>query len=437
MKALRRSHSRIGGLARQAFARSAPFSALASARIQEAGQLRGAAEAAAAAETPGVLPPLCALTEDEEMLQQHVRKFAAAEVAPRVRSMEAQGMIDPALVTGLFEQGLMGVDVPMELGGAGQTFLSSCLAVEELAKADPSVAVMMDVHNTLITTIVKTYASASLQEEFLPRLCTNTVGSFCLSEAGSGSDAFALACRAVEDGDDYLLTGTKMWVTSAQEAGVYLVFATVNPALKHRGITCFLVERDQPGLVVGKEEKKMGLKASRTCALHLDSVRVPKSRVVGEVGTGYKIAINALNEGRIGIGAQLVGMSIGAFESVMPYLHERKQFGQPLADFQGMRLQYAQAWTEISAARLLVYEAARKKCAGLPFVQDAAMAKLFASQVCVRTTSNCVQWLGGVGFTEDYLAEKFYRDCIVGTIYEGTSNMNLETIGKILQQEYS
>merc|ERR1719301_62154 len=256
---------------------------------------------------------------------------------------------------------------------------------------------MMDVHNTLITTIVKTYASASLQEEFLPRLCTNTVGSFCLSEAGSGSDAFALTCRAVEDGDDYLLTGTKMWVTSAQEAGVYLVFATVDPTLKHRGITCFLVERNQSGLMVGKEEKKMGLKASRTCALHLDSVRVPKSRVVGEVGTGYKIAINALNEGRIGIGAQLVGMSIGAFESVMPYLHERKQFGQPLADFQGMRLQYAQAWTEISAARLLVYEAARKKCGaalrpGRGHGQALRVPGLRADDVELRP----VAWRGGL-----------------------------------------
>ncbi|KAJ2909000.1 hypothetical protein GGI21_002319 [Coemansia aciculifera] len=331
----------------------------------------------------------------------------------------------------------MGVETSVDHGGAGASFTSAIIVVEELAKIDPSVSVLCDVHNTLVNTVFRTYASPQLQQEYLPRLATDSLGCFCLSEASAGSDAFALQTRATVQGDgSYVINGAKMWITNSGEADVFLVFATVDPALGYRGITCFVVDRNTPGLTVAKKEKKLGIRASSTCQVSFDDVKVPASSVVGSVGKGYKIAIEILNEGRIGIAAQMLGLAQGAFDHVMPYLFQRKQFGTRIGDFQGMQHQYAQIATEIEAARLLTYNAARMKEEGRPFAKEAAMAKLYASQVAEKASSKAVEWMGGVGFTRDMPVEKLYRDCKIGAIYEGTSNIQLQTIAKALAKEY-
>jgi len=371
------------------------------------------------------------------MLQTSVAKFAKDVLAPRVQRMDSAGQLDKEVVSALFEQGLMGIEAPEELGGVGLGFTAACFAVEEVAKVDPAVAVLMDIQNTLLVTAFKDYGTSEQQKQYLARLATDTCGSFCLSEPGSGSDAFALKTRAKQDGTDWILEGSKCWISNAMEAGIFVVFANADPTKGHRGITAFVVERDNPGLKLGKKEDKLGIRASSTCEVILENCRVPSSAVLGEVGLGYKMAIGLLNEGRIGIGAQMVGLASGAFDYAMAYMCTRKQFGTPIADFQGMQFQYARARMEIEAARVLVYNAARLKENGLPFVQEAAMAKLKASEVAQDVSSQCIDWLGGVGFTKEFLAEKYYRDAKIGTIYEGTTNIQLATIAKNIRQAYS
>lgn len=344
--------------------------------------------------------------------------------------------MDPELIRMCFQQGLMGVEIPEEYGGAGLDLLASCAVIEELARVDPAVSVMVDVQNTLINNALLRWGTPDQKSRWLPRLATDTLGSFCLSEASSGSDAFALKTTAKESGSDYILNGNKLWITNAKEAGLFLVMANVDHSKGYKGLTCFVVERDTPGLSIGKKEDKLGIRASSTCEVVLEDCKVSKDNILGPVGKGYKIAIEALNEGRIGIGAQMVGLARGAFEFAMPYIMQRQQFGQPVASFQGMQFQYARAAMEIETARLLVYEAALLKQNGMDFVKSAAMAKLHASEVANRVSTSCIEWLGGVGFTKEYQAEKFYRDSIIGKIYEGTSNIQLQGIAKILQKEY-
>lgn len=371
------------------------------------------------------------------MLRDAAAKFAAEVLAPRVLEMDKAGKMAPEVVSALFEQGLMGIEAPEDLGGAGMGFTAACLAVEEVAKVDPAVAVLMDIQNTLLITSFNKYGTTEQKETYLSRLATDTVGSFCLSEPGSGSDAFALKTRATRDGSDWIINGGKCWISNSIEAGLFVVFANADPTLGHKGITAYVVERENPGLTIGKKEDKLGIRASSTCEIALDNCRVPAGAVLGEVGLGYKMAISLLNEGRIGIGAQMVGLASGAFDYAMRYMCTRKQFGHPIADFQGMQFQYARAAMEIEAARLLVYNAARLKESGAPFVQEAAMAKLKSSEVAQDVASQCIDWLGGVGFTKEFLAEKYYRDSKIGTIYEGTSNIQLQTIAKNIRQAYS
>lgn len=380
--------------------------------------------------------PVSALLEEEEMMREAAARFAASEVAPHVRSMDEAGVMRPEIVAGLFEHGFMGVEVDEAYGGAGSTFTSTLLVVEELARVDPAVSVMLDIHSTVVNNTFSMWGSADLKERWLPRLSTDTLGAFCLSETSSGSDAFALRTTARRDGDDYLLSGEKMWISNSAEAGVFVVFANADPSAGHRGITAFVVPRGAAGLEIGKKEDKLGIRASSTCPLRLTDVRVPAADVLGEVGQGYKYAINILNEGRIGIGAQMVGLARGALDGTLPYLHEREQFGTRIADFQGVQHQVAQAATELEAARLLVYNAARLKESGRPFIKEAAMAKLYASQTAERVASKCVELLGGVGFTKDFGVEKFYRDAKIGQIYEGTSNIQLNTIAKMISADY-
>lgn len=381
--------------------------------------------------------PLLHFTEDEEMFRDVVSKFAQEVVAPKVRDMDEAENMDPAVVQGMFDNGLMGVETPEEYGGAGASFTSAILVVEELAKVDPSVSVMNDVHNTLACTCIRKWGTQELKDKFMPVLATEQVGAFALSEAGSGSDAFALKTTATLNKDgDYVINGSKMWITNSQEAGVFLVFATVDPSAGYKGITCFVVKKDTPGFSIAKKEKKLGIRASSTCVLNFDDVVVSKNDILGEVGKGYKIAIECLNEGRIGIAAQMTGLAIGAFEKSTGYcFNDRKQFGQYIGDFQGMQFQFAQAAVEIEAARLLLYNAARLKENGLNFTKEAAYAKLYASQVAATVSSRAVEWVGGVGFTREETLEKFYRDAKIGAIYEGTSNIQLQTIAKFLQKE--
>lgn len=380
--------------------------------------------------------PLSRLSEEEGLFFNTVQAFARGRIAPRVAAMDEQGAIDPELITALFELGVMGVELGAEHGGAGSSFFNAILAVEALAQIDPSVAVVVDVQNTLVNNALLRWGSAEQKARFLPKLSASWVGSYALSEASSGSDAFALKTRAERRADGFLLNGRKLWITNAHESSLFIVFANAAPELGYKGITAFLVERDLPGFAVGKKENKLGIRASSTCELMLDDCLVPFDNVLGEVGQGYKIAILALNEGRIGIGAQMLGLAEGAFAVALAYLHERQQFGKPIADFQGVQFQYARLAMDIEAARLLVYDAARLKDAGQDFVKQAAMAKLFASEVAERTASQCVEFLGGVGFTRDYPVEKFYRDAKIGKIYEGTSNLQLATIAKLLQTEH-
>ena len=378
--------------------------------------------------------PLTLLTEEEQMFRDMVRQFAADTVAPRVHDMDRDAQMDRDLIPQFFELGLMGVEVPEELGGTGSSFFSAVLVVEELSRVDPSVGVLVDVQNTLVDNCILRYGSDDIKQRFLPRLCSDTVGAYALSEAGSGSDAFALQTRAVRTGDGWRLDGRKLWITNGGEAGLFIIFANADPEQGYRGITAFLVERDTPGFSVGKKEDKLGIRASSTVELILDDCHVPAPNVLGAVGKGYKIAIETLNEGRIGIGAQMLGLAQGALDHTTRYVQEREQFGRRIGDFQGVQFQLAQMRTELEAIRLMVYNAARLKDAGQPFIAEAAMAKLMASQVAQRIASGCIDLYGGYGFTKEYPVEKLYRDAKVGTIYEGTSNMQLQTIAKLMMQ---
>ena len=357
-------------------------------------------------------------------MQDSVQKFANDVILPKVRDMDEAEAMDPTIVEQLFEQGLMGIEIPEEFGGAGMNFTAAILAIEELARVDPSVSVMVDVHNTLVNTAILKHASKDLQKRFLPKLATGTVGSFCLSEPVSGSDAFALATKATETAEGFKISGSKMWITNSMEADFFIVFANLDPSKGYRGITAFIVEKDMKGFSIAKKEKKLGIRASSTCVINFDDVVVPKENLLGEKGHGYKYAISLLNEGRIGIAAQMTGLALGAWENAVKYVwNDRKQFGQLVGEFQGMQHQIAQSYTEITAARALVFNAARKKEAGEDFVRDAAMAKLYASQVAGRVSSLAIEWMGGMGFVREGLAEKFWRDSKIGAIYEGTSNI--------------
>lgn len=382
--------------------------------------------------------PITQLTETEALMAEQVSKFAQEQVGPKVREMDEAEAMDPVLVEQLFDQGLMGIEIPEEYGGAGMNFTAAIVAIEELARVDPSVSVMVDVHNTLVNTIIMRYGDAQAQRTWLPKLATGTVGSFCLSEPASGSDAFALQTKAERTADGYKLNGSKMWITNSMEAGIFVVFANLDPSKGYKGISAFIVEKGTPGFSIAKKEKKLGIRASSTCVLNFDDVHIPKSHLLGEEGLGYKYAISILNEGRIGIAAQMTGLALGAWENAAGYAwNDRKQFGQLIGTFQGMQHQLAQAYTEISAARALVYNAARKKEAGQDFVTDAAMAKLYASQVAGRVASSAVEWMGGMGFVREGIAEKMFRDSKIGAIYEGTSNIQLQTIAKQLQKAYT
>ena len=376
--------------------------------------------------------PLTTLSDDEALFRDAIAGFAAEEVKPRVSAMERAGKIDPDLIKKYFEMGLMGIEVPEQYGGAGGSLFMVALAVEEVSKIDAAAAILIDVQNTLVNYPIARYGSDALKAKYLPRLTSDTIGAYALSEGGSGSDAFALATRAEQRGDAWVLTGRKMWITNGAEAGVYIVFANTNPHAGYKGITAFIVERGFAGFSVGKKEDKLGIRASSTTELILDGVEVPAENVLGPVGQGYKVAIETLNEGRIGIGAQMIGVSQGALAAATSYVKERNQFGKPLAEFQGIQFQLAQARTETEAARLMVYNAARLKDAGRDIAMEGAMAKLFSSQVAERVTSVSLELFGGYGYTTDYPAEKFYRDAKIGAIYEGTSNMQLNTIAKAM-----
>ncbi|KPK07099.1 MAG: acyl-CoA dehydrogenase [Gemmatimonas sp. SG8_28] len=376
--------------------------------------------------------PLTTLSEDEAMFRDAVREFAVAQVKPQVEAMEREAKYDLSLIPKFAELGLMGIDIPMELGGAGGSFFMGMLAVEELSAVDASTSVLVDVQNTLVNVPFLDWGSDELKQKYLPRLAEGTVGAYALSEAGSGSDAFALACRAEPDGDDWVLNGTKLWITNGGEAEIFVIFATVDPSMGHKGITTFIVEKDFEGFTVGKKEDKLGIRASSTTELILENCRVPGGNVLGEVGKGYKVAIETLNVGRIGIGAQMIGVARGALDATRTYVMEREQFGKPIGSFQAVQFQLAQAATELEAARLLVYNAARLRDARQPYTLEAAMAKLYSSQMAERVTSLCVDLYGGYGYTKEYPVEKYWRDSKIGAIYEGTSNMQLQTIGKML-----
>jgi alkylation response protein AidB-like acyl-CoA dehydrogenase len=378
------------------------------------------------------VPPLTHLNEEERMFQSVVRKFAREQIGPHVREMDEAGVFRKDLLASFFELGLMGIEIPEEHGGQGGTFFQSILAIEELAAVDPSAAVIVDVQNTLFINAILRWATKEQKERYLPRIAKDLLGAYALSEAGSGSDAFALQTRARRDGEDWVLTGRKLWITNSAEAGLFLIFANANPDAGYKGITCFMVERGTPGFQVGKKEDKLGIRASSTCELILDDCRVPAHNVLGEAGKGYKIAIETLNEGRIGIGAQMLGLARAALDHAMAYAKQRKQFGKLIAEFQGIQFELAQMATEVEATRLLVYNAARLREAGLPFLTEAAMAKYYSSQVAENVASKAVEIFGGVGFTKDYPVEKLYRDAKIGRIYEGTSNMQRLTIAKQL-----
>jgi len=375
-------------------------------------------------------PALTALSEEESMFRDAVREFAEVEVKPHVQEMDEAAQFRPDLIPRFFELGLMGIEVPEQYGGAGGGIFLSVLAIEEIARVDASAAIYVDVHNTLVTNAFLRWGSSEQHQRYFPRLTSELLGAFALSEPGSGSDAFALATRAERKGTGWELTGTKFWITNGAEAGVFIVFANADPAKGYKGITAFIVERSFPGFAVGKKENKLGIRASSTTELILEQCVVPDENVLGPVGQGYKIAIETLNEGRIGIGAQMIGVARGALEAATAYVKERRQFGKAIAEFQGVQFQLAQMATDLEAARLMVYNVARLKDAGLPFAQQAAMAKLFSSQVADRITSSCLELFGGYGYSKEYPAEKYYRDAKIGTIYEGTSNMQLQTIAK-------
>jgi len=374
--------------------------------------------------------PVTTLTEEEVLFREATRDFAEKRVKPRVMDMDRAGKLPRELIDELFTLGVMGIEIPQSYGGAGSNFLMSILAIEELARIDPAVAVCVDVQNTLVNNALLRWLTPEQQARFLPRLARDTVGAYALSEPDSGSDAFGMATQAKLDGDSFILNGRKMWITNGAEAGVYLLFANADPSKGYKGITGFIVERDFPGFSVGKKEDKLGIRASSTCELILEDVRVPRTNVVSEVGQGYKVAIETLDEGRIGIGAQMVGLAQGAFDAALEYSKERKQFGKAIAEFQAIQFQIAEMAIDIEAARLMVYNTARMKEAGQSFVRQAAMTKYFCSQVGERVASQALEIFGGVGFTKDFPAEKFYRDAKIGKIYEGTSNIQLQTVAR-------
>jgi butyryl-CoA dehydrogenase/short/branched chain acyl-CoA dehydrogenase len=376
--------------------------------------------------------PLTALTEDEILFRENVRLFAEEKIRPLAKEMDEEGVFDHSLIDQFFQLGIMGIEIPEQYGGAGGKFFDAILTVEELSRIDASAGVVVDVQNTLVNNALLRWANPEQKKRYLPRLTADTVGAYALSEAGSGSDAFALQTRAELKGSDYVLNGRKLWITNGKEAGLFVLFASVDPAAGYKGITAFIVEKEFPGFTVGKKEDKLGIRASSTCELILEDCRVPCENVLGEVGKGYKIAIETLNEGRIGIGAQMLGVTRGAWEYATKYAQERKQFSKAISEFQGIQFQIAHMATELEAARLMVYNAARMKDAGVPFVKEAAMAKLFASQVAERVTSLAIEIYGGYGFTKDYPVEKYWRDSKIGKIYEGTSNMQLATIAKLV-----
>ncbi len=378
------------------------------------------------------IPPLTQLTEDEQMLRDAAADFAKSSIGPLVSEMDEQAKLNPGLIKEFFEMGLMGIDIPEKYSGGGGTFMMSVVAIEQISRVDASAGVFMDVQNTLVNNAFVNYASDFLKEKYLPQLATEKVGAYCLSEAGSGSDAFALKCSAKEEDDHFVLNGAKLWITNANEADIFLVFANVNPELGYKGITAFVVERDFEGFSVSNKEDKMGIRASSTCEILLEDCKVPKENILGEYGKGYKVAIETLNEGRIGIGAQMVGIAQGAFDAALDYIKQRKQFGKAISEFQGIQFQLARMATDIETARLLVYNAARMKMAGQPFLKEAAMAKFYSSEVAERVASMAIDMFGGNGYVKEYPVEKFYRDAKIGKIYEGTTNMQLSTIAKLL-----
>jgi alkylation response protein AidB-like acyl-CoA dehydrogenase len=378
------------------------------------------------------IAPLTQLTEDEQMLKDAAAEFADTMIKPKVHEMDEAAKLDPELIKLFFEMGFMSIEVPEKYNGGGGTFFMSILAIEQISRVDASVGVFMDVQNTLVNNAFLRWGTEDINDRFLPQLATDKVGAYCLSEAGSGSDAFALKCSAKEDGDDYILNGTKLWITNANEADIFLVFATINPDAGYKGITGFIVERGMEGFSISKKENKLGIRASSTCELLFEDVRVPKKNILGDVGKGYKVAIETLNEGRIGIGAQMIGIAQGAFDAALAYTQERKQFGKAISDFQGVQFQLAKMATELEMARLLVYNAARIKEAGQPFLKEAAMAKYYSAEVAEKLSSMAIDLFGGYGYVKEYPVEKFYRDSKIGKIYEGTSNMQLQTISKII-----
>jgi butyryl-CoA dehydrogenase/short/branched chain acyl-CoA dehydrogenase len=384
-----------------------------------------------AVESPAIAP-LTVLHEEERLFQSSVRQFAKERLAPHVRAMDEEGRFRKELLQEMFELGLMGIDIKEEYGGQGGSFFQSILAIEELAKVDPAASVIVDVQNTLVSNAIEAWGTGDKKKTYLSRLATKSLGAYALSEPASGSDAFALTTRAKATPGGYLLSGRKLWITNAAEAEIFLLFATIDPAAGYKGITCFIVERDMQGFSVGKKEDKLGIRASSTCELILDDVAVPQSHVMGEIGKGYKIAIETLNEGRIGIAAQMLGLAQGAFDHALKYARERKQFGKRIGDFQGVQFELAEMATQIEAGRLMVYNVARLRDAGQPFVTQAAMAKYFCSTIAEDAASKAIEVLGGVGFTKDYPVEKLYRDAKIGRIYEGTSNMQRVTIAKAL-----
>ncbi|XP_049821614.1 short/branched chain specific acyl-CoA dehydrogenase, mitochondrial isoform X2 [Aethina tumida] len=369
-------------------------------------------------------------------MKNTVAKLAQEQIAPFVREMEKNGRFTDSVIKTLFENGLLGIEIDTEYGGSGCNFMTTILTVEEIAKVDPAVAVWVDIQNTLVNAVIKKLGTKEQKEKYLPQLATNMAASFALTETGSGSDAFALKATAKKDGTDYILNGSKMWISNSDIAGLFLIMANANPSAGYKGITCFLVDGDSPGLQVAKPEKKLGICASGTCMVNLDNVRVPESSILGELGQGYKIAAGFLNEGRIGIASQMLGLAQGCFDATIPYTLERQQFGKPIFNFQAMQHQISEIATQIECARLLTYNAARLVEEGVPFIKQAAMAKYYAAEVAQRTCIKCIDWMGGVGFTKDFIQEKFYRDCKIGSIYEGTYNMQLNTIAKFIQKEY-
>lgn len=375
-------------------------------------------------------PALTILSEDETAFRDAVRSFAESEIKPHVNHMDEKAEMDPAVVKKLFEMGLMGIETPEKYGGAGSTFTMACLAVEEIGRVDGSVSVLVDVQNTLTTNAFLKWGTEAQKEKYLGKMASEWVGAYALSESSSGSDAFALKLKAEDKGDKFILNGSKLWITNGKEANVFIVFANIDMAKGYKGITAFIVEKTFPGFKVGKKEDKLGIRASSTCELLFENCEVPKANVLGEVGKGYKIAIETLNEGRIGIGAQMVGIAQGAYEAALGYVKGREQFGKPIAHFQGVQFQLAEMRTELEAARLMVYNAARLKDSGQDFIESAAMAKLYASRAAEKITSKAIDLFGGNGFTKEYPVEKFWRDAKIGQIYEGTTNMQLQTIAK-------